>query len=365
MKESELLVKLKALQKKVKESWGFLDIDKKTKELGDLEAQMAQKDFWQDQNKAKQTGQRAGDLKSEIATWENLRNQVADTLELAKLDEADQTVNLRQEIEKKYNELETQFADLEFFLLFRGSHDKNNAIVAIHAGTGGVDAMDWAEMLLRMYLRFCDKKGFKTQIIDKVVGSEAGVKSVVIEVTGNYAYGNLKSENGVHRLVRISPFDAEAMRHTSFALVEVIPEIEEAGKLEIKSDDLRIDTFRSGGHGGQNVNKTETAVRITHLPTKITVVCQSERSQLQNKERALKILKSKLQKLEETKIEAEKKQLRGEFSEAVWGNQIRSYILQPYHLVKDHRTEYEESDVDGVLNGKLDGFVEAFLKVKN
>ena len=214
-------------------------------------------------------------------------------------------------------------------------------------------------------MRYCDRKGFKTEIIDKVSGSEAGIKSVVFEVRGNYAYGNLKSEHGVHRLVRISPFDAEAMRHTSFALVEVIPEIDDQIKIEIKPEDLKIDTFRASGHGGQNVQKTESAVRIVHLPTKITVTCQTERSQLQNKERAIKILKSKLRALEETKVEAEKKQLRGEYTEAVWGNQIRSYVLQPYHLVKDHRTNFEESEVEGVLDGKLEGFVESYLKMKS
>ena len=364
MKESELVLKIKELQRKIRESWGFLEIDKKIEEAKDLEAQMNQSDFWQDQNQAKAVSQKASDLKTEIGTWQKIKNDVAELLELGQMDVKDQSVNLREDIEKKYNELAKKFSDLEFYLLFRESYDKNNAILAIHAGTGGVDAMDWAEMLLRMYLRYCDQKGFKTEIIDKIPGSEAGIKSVVIEVRGNYAYGNLKSEHGVHRLVRISPFDAEAMRHTSFALVEVIPEIDEDLKIEIKPEDLKIDTFRASGHGGQNVQKTESAVRIVHLPTKITVVCQSERSQAQNKERAMKILKSKLLRLEETKLEAEKKQLRGEFTEAVWGNQIRSYVLQPYHLVKDHRTEYEESDVDGVLDGKLDEFVEAYLKLK-
>ena len=365
MKESELVLKIKELQRKIRESWGFLEIEKKIEQAKDLEAQMSQKDFWQDQNQAKAVSQKASDLKTEIATWQKIKNDVDELLELGQMDAKDQTVNLREDIAKKYAELDKQFSGLEFYLLFREVHDKNNAIVAIHAGTGGVDAMDWAEMLLRMYLRYCDQKGFKTEIIDKVAGSEAGIKSVVIEVRGSYAFGNLKSEHGVHRLVRISPFDAEAMRHTSFALVEVIPEIDEELKIEIKPEDLKIDTFRASGHGGQNVQKTESAVRIVHLPTKITVVCQTERSQVQNKERALKILKSKLLRLEETKLEAEKKQLRGEFTEAVWGNQIRSYVLQPYHLVKDHRTDFEESDVDGVLDGKLDGFVESYLKIKN
>ncbi|MCX6744237.1 MAG: peptide chain release factor 2 [Candidatus Parcubacteria bacterium] len=365
MKESELVSKIKELQRKIRESWGFLEIDKKMAELKDLEVQMGAKDFWQDQNQAKAVSQKASDLKNEIVTWQKIKQDIEELLEMAQLDAKDQSVDFREEIEGKYSELEKKFGDLEFYLLFSGKHDKNNAILAIHAGTGGVDAMDWAEMLLRMYLRYCDQKGFKTEIIDKVTGSEAGIKSVVIEVRGSYAFGNLKSEHGVHRLVRISPFDAEAMRHTSFALVEVIPEIEEDLKIEIRSEDLRIDTFRASGHGGQNVQKTETAVRITHLPSKIVVTCQTERSQVQNKERAMKILKSKLQVLAETKAEADKKQLRGEFTEAVWGNQIRSYILQPYHLVKDHRTEFEESDVEGVLDGKLNGFVEAFLKMKS
>lgn len=325
---------------------------------------MSQKDFWQEPKKAKEISQRTSDLKMEIDLWQKMKKQITDLLELAQTDQKDKSINLREEVEDEYRKLDKKFSELEFYLLFRDRHDKNNAILAIHAGTGGVDAQDWAQMLLRMYLRYCEKKGFKAKVIDETFGSEAGIKSAVIEVRGSYAYGYLKSENGVHRLVRISPFDAEAMRHTSFALAEVIPEISEEEEIEIKPEDLKIDTFRASGHGGQNIQKTESAVRITHLPTKIAVACQSERSQTQNKERALKILKSKLLKLSEVKAEEEKKMLRGEYSEAAWGNQIRSYVLQPYHLVKDHRTNYEEGDVDSVLDGRLDGFVEAFLKLK-
>ncbi|HDQ22480.1 MAG TPA: peptide chain release factor 2 [Candidatus Uhrbacteria bacterium] len=367
MKEAELIAKLKELQAKIKSSWDFLEIDKKTEELRNLEILMNQPDFWQEPNQAKKISQKASSLKIEIETWQEIKAETNDLLELAQMDQKDQTINLRLEVEEKFQELEQKFADLEFYLLFRSKYDRNNAILAIHSGTGGVDAQDWAEILLRMYLRFCEKKGFPAQILNINSGSEAGIKSAVLEVAGNYAYGNLKSEHGVHRLVRISPFDAEAMRHTSFALVEVIPELddESVSDIKIKAEDLKIDTFRASGHGGQSVNKTDSAVRITHLPTKIVVSCQSERSQLQNKERALKILKSKLQKLAEAEKEEEKKQLRGEFSEAVWGNQIRSYVMQPYQLVKDHRTKYEEKDIQSVLDGNLDGFIEAYLKSKS
>jgi len=364
MKEDELVKNIKNLSQKIQDSWKFLDLDQKTKEVTKLEQEMNQKDFWQDQDKAKKISQKVSDYKEEIEVWTKIRDEVADILELALMDQKDQEVNLRQEVEAKYLELEKQFTDLEFYLLYSDKYDKNNALLAIHAGTGGVDAMDWAGMLLRMFLRYGEKKGYKTRILDQSTGSEAGIKSAIIEFEGRYAYGNLRSEHGVHRLVRISPFDAEAMRHTSFALVEVIPEIDEELDLEIKSEDLKIDTFRASGHGGQSVNKTDSAVRITHLPTKIVVSCQSERSQLQNKERALKILKSKLQKLAEVELEEEKKQLRGEYSEAVWGNQIRSYVLHPYKMVKDHRTKFEVNDVDAVLDGDLDGFIESYLKLK-
>ena len=364
MKESELVGNLEKLYTKIKDSWIFLDIDNKIKEVKELDKKMSQKDFWQDQDKAKAISQKASDLKEEIETWTKIKEEVSELFEMAQLDQKDQTVDLRKEVQEKYYELEKKFSDLEFYLLFREKHDRQNVILAIHAGTGGVDAQDWAEMLLRMYLRYCEKKEYKVKILNISSGSEAGIKSVILEIQGKYAYGHLKSEHGVHRLVRISPFDAEGMRHTSFALVEVIPDIDDDISVEIKPDDLKIDTFRASGHGGQSVNKTDSAVRITHLPTKIVVSCQSERSQLQNKERAMKLLKAKLQKLAETEVEEEKKQLRGEYSEAVWGNQIRSYVMHPYQLVKDHRTNYEEKEFEPVLDGGLDGYIEAYLKLK-
>jgi len=364
MKEAQLVTNIKKLADKIKHSWQFLEIDHKKKTVEKLAKKMNQKDFWQDQDKAKQISQQVSDLEQEIATWAKIKTEVADLLELAQADQKDQTVNLRVEVEQRYKQLLKEFTELEFYLLFRGQYDKNNAILAIHAGTGGVDAQDWAEILLRMYLRYCEQQNYKTKILEQNYGSEAGIKSALIEVSGRYAYGKLKAEHGVHRLVRISPFDAEGMRHTSFALVEVIPEISDQINIQIKSEDLKIDTYRASGHGGQSVNKTDSAVRITHLPSKITVSCQSERSQLQNKERALKILKSKLQSLQTAQKEEEKKQIRGEYSEAVWGNQIRSYVMHPYQLVKDHRTKYEEKDLQAVLDGKLTGFIEAYLKLK-
>jgi len=247
------------------------------------------------------------------------------------------------------------------YTFLNARYDKNNAILSIYAGAGGDDAQDWAEILLRMYLRFCKKRNWETKIIDKSSGQKAGIKSVTIEVEGEYAYGFLKGESGVHRLVRISPFDAEKMRHTSFALVQVLPEIEDV-KVEINPSDLRIDTFLASGHGGQYIQKNKTAVRIVHLPTKITVTCQSERSQHQNKERALKILYSKVYQYQQSKKEEEKARLRGEFKSASWGNQIRSYVLHPYKMVKDYRTGYETKDVEKILDGNLNEIIESYLK---
>lgn len=302
-------------------------------------------------------------MEEEVKVWQQIKTESLDLLELAKLAaEEKREEEIEKDIGEKLKKLNKKFEKLEFFVLFSDKYDKNNAIVSIHAGTGGVEAQDWAEMLMRMILRFCEKKKFKTNIVDQTRGTEAGVKSVTFNVLGKYAYGYLKSEAGVHRLVRISPFDAEKMRHTSFALVEVMPELEEVEEIKIDPKDLKIDTFLASGHGGQGVQKTESAVRITHLPTKTVVSCQNERSQTQNKETAMKILRAKLFKLFEFEKEKEKRKIRGEYLAAQWGNQIRSYVLQPYKMVKDHRTKFETSDPSAVLDGELDDFVQSYLK---
>jgi len=325
---------------------------------------MQEPDFWQDRERAEKIMREFEGLKKEIEIWEKLAGELKELLDLAQEAEKEKDYSIKGEIEEKFFSIKEKFKELESFVLLSGKYDLKNAIVAIHAGAGGVDAQDWAAMLMRMYLRFCERKGWIVRILHQSMGQETGIKSVTFEVIGRYAFGFLKSENGVHRLVRISPFDAEKMRHTSFALVEVIPEIENTEEIEIKPKDLRIDTFLSSGHGGQSVQTTYSAVRIVHLPTNITVTCQNERSQKQNKETALKVLKSRLLQLYEKKREAEEKRLRGEYQEAAWGNQIRSYILHPYKMVKDHRTGCEEQDVQEVLDGKIDNFIEEYLRKK-
>ena len=323
---------------------------------------MSDPGFWKDAEGAAKTSKRAGALRAELLEWDALERETRDLGEVAILAEKEKDADMAKEAESELAALRKRFEELEFFVLLSGKYDHANAIVAIHAGTGGTEAQDWAEMLMRMFMRYAERRGLKVRITDEHRGNEAGVKSATLSLEGPYAYGYIKSEHGVHRLVRISPFDAEKMRHTSFALVEVLPEIPEEEDLKIEPKDLRIDTYLSSGHGGQSVQTTYSAVRIVHIPTGITVTCQNERSQTQNKETAMKELRSRLAMIRERERAAECAELRGEYHEAEWGSQIRSYVLQPYKLVKDHRTEYETSDTVGVLDGKLEPFVEAFLK---
>jgi peptide chain release factor 2 len=297
-------------------------------------------------------------LRGEVESWQLLRQRVQDSLELASLEDE----SLRADLEVEISAIETELDHREFEAMLSGKFDRGDALLAIHAGAGGTDSQDWAEMLERMYLRWAETKSYQTEILDLTEGEEAGIKSVTIAVDGRYAYGYLRSEKGVHRLVRLSPFDAAHRRHTSFALVEVLPQVEDDSEVEINTDDLRIDVYRSSSAGGQNVQKNATAIRITHLPTGIVVTCQNERSQTQNRENAMRVLRARLLELKQQEQEQKLAELRGEYQKAEWGNQIRSYVLHPYQMVKDHRTDFETGNTQAVLNGDLDAFIEAYLR---
>jgi peptide chain release factor 2 len=302
---------------------------------------------------------RISGLRSGIDAWRNLEKRIGDALELAGLGDD----SLRGDLETEATAIEREVDQRELRTLLSGDYDEDDALLSINAGAGGTDSQDWAAMLQRMYLRWAEEEGYKTEILDSTAGEEAGIKSVTIAVSGPYAYGYLHPEKGVHRLVRLSPFDSAKRRHTSFAQVEVLPQVEDA-ELDLNMSDLKIETFRSGGAGGQNVQKNDTAVRITHLPTGIVASCQNERSQTQNRENAMRVLKARLLEVRQAEKEKELAQLRGEYQKAEWGSQIRSYVLHPYQLVKDHRTEYEEGNAQGVLDGNLNGFIEAYLRSK-
>ena len=302
--------------------------------------------------------QRLSNLNEEKALWDQFSRRVADNLELVALGDE----SLENELSAETEALEREMEKLEFQLLFSGPHDQDDAILAIHAGAGGTDSQDWAEMLLRMYLRWGETHGRKAEIVDQIAGEEAGVKRAMIAISGRYTYGYLRAERGVHRLVRLSPFDAAHRRHTSFALVEVWPDLGEEVSVSIDPNDLQIDTFRASSAGGQHMQKNETAVRITHLPSGISVSCQNERSQSQNKETAMRVLRARLIRLEEEKLQEEIDELKGEHVDAGWGNQIRSYVLHPYQMVKDHRTNYETGNIQAVLDGQLDELMEAYLR---
>lgn len=319
------------INEKKQELYRLLKIDQAKNRIVEIQDQMARPNFWQDQKKGQELSQELSDLTKLINEFESAQS-------------------------------EEEILELEKQTLFSGLYDKNNVIMAFHAGAGGTEAQDWAEMLKRMYERWANIHGFSWHVLEESPGEEAGVKSATVEIKGFNAFGWLKSEAGVHRLVRLSPFDADHARHTSFALVEILPETEKSDIIIIDEKDLKIDFYRAGGHGGQNVNKVETAVRITHLPSGIIVCCQNERSQSQNKEQALKVLKAKLYRLKLENEAKEREELRGEFTSPEWGSQIRSYVLHPYQMVKDHRTEYESSQTEKVLNGELDDFMLEYLK---
>ena len=342
----------------------LFDIATLRAKLRNLEPQLNDPDLWSDGSKAQALLKEKKALESKIKLYEGLENQVS---ELPQLVEMAIELEDEEEVDRMYREYLAVEADLERLMiqtLLSGPYDGNNAILSIHAGTGGVDAMDWASMLMRMYLRWADKKDYKTKVIDLQEDDVAGIKSATIIVEGENAYGYLKAEAGVHRLVRISPFNSAGKRQTSFAAVEVMPEVDQLEEVEINNDDLRIDTFRSSGAGGQHVNTTDSAIRITHIPTNIVVSCQNERSQHQNKEMAMKLLMSKLIELKEREHKESLNELKGDYSMNTWGSQIRSYVFQPYTMVKDHRTMAEVGNVEAVMDGELDYFINEKLKMK-
>lgn len=339
-----------------------VDLEGKKKELVELNEKMLTPDFWNDREKAQQVSQRTSNINKLIKVWEGVMGECAELLEMLPEISPEKDAKAAEEYKGMVVSLAERWRKLEISTFLGGKYDENNAIVSIHAGTGGTDAADFAEMLMRMYLRYAERMGFEAEVMDKSMAEEAGVKSASFLVKGQFAYGYLKGEGGVHRLVRMSPFNSGGTRETSFVLVEVLPEIHFAEETQINTEDLRVDVYRSGGKGGQNVNKTDSAVRITHIPTGLVVASQNERSQLQNKEWCMKMLHAKLLNLMEKQHAAEIKDLKGAVKDIAWGSQIRSYVLHPYKMVKDHRTDYEEGNPERVLDGELDGFIEAELK---
>jgi len=356
----QIVTQLNAMRDQIATMMAQLEIEKKAEEAQALEEESAAPDFWDDPQAAQRKMQKMSRLRTQVNQWQKTLQRIDDAIELAALGDEDFT----EEMEEETRKLAEVVDEMSLQAMLSGDYDAEDAILSIHAGAGGTEAQDWAAILERMYLRWIEDRGFKAQMIDKTYGEEAGIKSVTYNVKGDYAYGYLQSEQGVHRLVRISPFDSSARRHTSFAKVELYPDIAGDIEIDVKEADLRIDVYRASGPGGQSVNTTDSAVRITHLPTGLVVQSQNEKSQLQNKEQALKVLKARLFELERQKQQAEIDALKGENVDAGWGNQIRSYVLHPYQMVKDLRTRYETGNTQSVLDGDLDPFMESYLRYK-
>ncbi len=361
----ELRLSLLDNTEKLKQLGEALGIDSTVKEIGELEEQTAQEGFWNDLEQSQKIQQKISRLKNKVNAYEALKNSFDDTLVLIELSDEEGDLGMLDECKESVDAFVTKLEDMTLSTLLSGEYDNSNAILTFHAGAGGTEAQDWNQMLVRMYQHWGEKKGFNVQMLDFLDGDEAGLKSAVLLVEGENAYGYLKGEMGVHRLVRISPFDSSGRRHTSFASLEVMPEIDDNVEVEISPDDLKIDYYRSSGAGGQKVNKTSSAVRITHIPTGIVCACQVERSQHQNREVAMKMLKSKLIEIKEREHLDKIDDIKGEQREIAWGSQIRSYVFMPYTLAKDHRTGFEMGNIQAVMDGDIDGFINAYLKMES
>lgn len=358
----QLRLRLTANETELRDLRDALGYDRLVREIEELEAKASAPGFWDDLENSQKVTQRTGKLKNTVEAYDKNCALYDDLLVLIEMGDEEGDLSLIEEIETSITEFEENLAAQRLQTLLTGEYDKNNAILTFHAGAGGTEAMDWVSMLVRMYTRWTERHGFKTQMLDFLDGDEAGLKSATISIEGENAYGYLKSESGVHRLVRVSPFDASGRRHTSFASLEVMPEITDDADIEIREEDIKMDVFRSSGAGGQHINKTSSAVRLTHIPTGIVVACQNERSQFQNREKCMKMLKSKLLEIKEREHLEKIEDIKGVQKEIAWGSQIRSYVFMPYTLAKDHRTGFESGNINGVMDGDLDGFINAYLK---